>query len=269
MYSRPWRCFRHAFLGLVLGEKVPCFEKVSETLATHMMQGFFPQPVGRDPEEEWALYCRIEKALRRWPACSPTDFAEQFARAEGKVPLEEHDAWFTRAVAIIGVFAKNDRTLFLQEAPAEVLPRRPTRTERLTLMNCLGPVSHAPDGRDEGRWEDEEVGATFPRLGEVYECVLPERGGCGELARRRCTVVMRGVYWAMRRRYQERGVVPAFREVADEVGIRAGMPTFPMTFYTWAAVKNLHDRINGQMDAVYRENGRASPGEGVRPGQGA
>jgi len=256
------------------GKKVPCFEKVAESLAAAASRGDLPEPVGRDPEEEWALYCRIEERLWLWPAFTPNDFAWQFARAEGKMPLEDHAVWFTRAVAIIGAFVQHDATLFLPEKKPPFSTVRDIRPGPVTFPDCTGAIPRSrtltmygemhfwTGTRRAGR--EEESDASFPRMEEVCAFAVPRwRSGAErrDPAWTRGFVVARGAYWAVQRHYTETQALPPFQDLVDDLGITVGMLPFPMTFYAWAGIRDLHARIAPQMEAVYRGKGGTPAGE--------
>ncbi|QYZ78045.1 hypothetical protein E2N92_00665 [Methanofollis formosanus] len=253
MYRR--RICRHALDQIILGKKVPCFEKVTGTFASAMDRGLLPRDLDRDLEEEWNIYCTIIKMLRRWPACTPTESVEHLAQAEGKTPLEDHPAWSARVSVIIEAFVEHDNTIFPSQSVSNHIHRR--------HLTALPGAEEKKTWRDLG--ESDEIDETFPRLEEVYSRVLPQEEDPGELNQRWGVVIVRGVYWAAQKHYRETDTIPSFCMLAARLGISVGMRHFPMALYTWVAIRDLHREINRQMNAVDDRKADASSAAHRRP----
>ncbi|MBP2145392.1 hypothetical protein J2129_000846 [Methanofollis sp. W23] len=258
--QRWWRILKHAFDQIILEKKVPCFERVNGTFEDTMKWGVLPEGLGRDLGEEWDLYCRVTKMLRRWPACTPAEFVEHLALAEGKVPLEDHPAWSARVSMIVQAFLEHDRTLFLPRYPSG----QTCKNDRTTMFG----VEEKKICRN--LWESDEIDETFPQLEEVSHCVLPQhhppqKRDPGELNRRRSSVIVRGVYWAVQGYYTKTQTIPPFSVVGVRLGTGVGTRHFPMALYTWVAIRDLHREIECQMAAVHEGKDDTSPESHLQP----
>lgn len=265
---------------IVPGKKAPGFEEVNGTFEDAMKWGVLPEGLVRDLEEEWNLYCRITKMLRRWPACTPAEFVEHLALAEGKIPLEDHPAWSARVSVIIQAFMEHDRTLFLQEGEADGMsvpfesidPRHRTAfflsqmaSRCIRKRHLKGSSGAIEEKKWRNMWESDEIDEAFPRLEEIYPQVLPQKRDPSDLNRRQSVVIVRGVYWAVQEWYKKTKTIPSFGVVAARLGIGVGTRHFPMALYTWAAIRDLHREITRQMDAVHDGIDDASPAAHHRP----
>ncbi|MDD4255853.1 MAG: hypothetical protein PHP59_10830 [Methanofollis sp.] len=226
-------------------DAVPCFGQVVSELSAAIRMGFIPEAVGRNPDEEWKIYCGVRSLLPKEPRCTATAFVGRFMKNAGMVQVGEHVIYRTRAAAVIGILARLDSTLFTPEGVNPWTVTRPWRALRRT-----GPFP----------WRSEDdAELPFPELKEVYSLMgVPTEG---ERKNLRGTVIVEGVYRMMRRHYLECGDLPAFGDVANAFGITAAMPLFPMCFLTWVQVKALQARIAGEMDAVYRGDAGDPPAE--------
>lgn len=281
MFREAWR---HVLDRIVPGKKVPGFEEVNGTFEAAMTRGVLPQGLVRDLEEEWNLYCRVTKMLRRWPACTPAEFVEHLALAEGKIPLEDHPAWSVRVSVIIQAFMEHDRTLFLQEGEADGVPVPLESTEPrhhiaffLSQMASRHRLKRYPKGFSGGfsganeeekwrnLWESDEIDEIFPQLKEVYHYVLPQKRDPSGLNRRQSAVIVRGVYWVVQEYYIKTNTIPSFDMVAARLEIGVGMRHFPMALYTWVVIRDLHREIDRQMAAVHKGKDDATPPTHLQP----
>ncbi|MBP2145397.1 hypothetical protein J2129_000851 [Methanofollis sp. W23] len=268
------KAWRHVLDLIVPGKKVPGFEEVNSTLEDAMTRGVLPQGFVRDLEVEWDLYCRVTKMLRRWPACTPAEFVEHLALAEGKVPPEDHPAWSARVSVIVQAFLEHDRTLFLQEGEADGMPVPFESTDpRHHIAFFLSqmaprhrrkiPLKRFPGSSEEKEWrhlwESDEIDEIFPQLKEVYHYVLPQKRDPSGLNRRQSAVIVRGVYWAVQGYYTKTQTIPPFSVVGARLGTGVGTRHFPMALYTWVAIRDLHREIECQMAAVHEGKDDATP----------
>jgi len=211
---------------------IPCFGQVVSGLSADFRDGFLPEAVGRNPAEEWEIYCGVRSLLPKEPRCTATAFVRRFIKNAGLAPAEEHAVYLARAAAVVGVLARLDSTLFEDDE----VPRKKKNLFTRGLERAL--------------WRGEDdAGLPFPGVEEVCSTLLGVPSGSGE-KNLRGRVIVRGVYRMMRRHYLEEGDLPAFEEVATGFGITAAMPLFPLCFLTWAQVKALRDRNAGLMDTT-------------------
>lgn len=223
---------------------IPCFGQVVSGLSAAIRRGFIPEAVGRNPEEEWEIYCGVRSLLQKGPRCTATAFVGRFTKNAGMERVGEHAIYLTRAAAVIGILARLDSTLFIPEG---VNPRGVTRSWR-ALRRSGQDLRHIED--------DAEL--PFPELKEVFSLMgVPSED---ERENLRGTVIVRGVdrmtkqfvkgvYLMMKQYYLERGDLPSFEEVTNAFGITAAMPLFPTCFLTWTQVKTLQTRIAGDHPA--------------------